>query len=328
MKVLVTGGAGFIGTYLVERLVENGHEVVILDSYVNYVSPEKSNYPFYLRKRLERLDRLGDRVEIVESDIRNQIEVARTIRNTRPDQVVHLASLPIATVSNDHPEEATTSTVTGTVNVLESLREIDSIERIVYASSSMIYGDFKYRPADEVHPKNPKGIYGGGKLAAETMTKAFANQLDIEYTIVRPSAVYGPTDANRRVSQIFVENALKGKELVLHNGGEQPLDFTYVTDTAQGFELAVTHENAADEVFNITRGEPRTIRELAEAISEHIPNVEITTQEVDTGRPKRGALDITKARELLGYEPAYSLEEGIAEYIEYVRNVEGSLNGH
>jgi nucleoside-diphosphate-sugar epimerase len=209
----------------------------------------------------------------------------------------------------------------GTVNVLESVRDVDSVDRFAYTSSSMIYGDFQYRPADEEHPTNPKGVYGGTKLGGEVITRSFSNQYDIEHVIVRPSAVYGPTDANRRVSQIFVERALNGEPLELHGGGTQKLDFTFVEDTAQGFALAALEDNAANETFNITRGEGRSIRELAEVVGSHVGGVETIETEARMSRPKRGALDIEKAQRLLGYEPQYSLEDGMEQYVQFVQEM-------
>jgi len=317
MRILVTGGAGFIGSYLTREIVSDRHNVTTFDSFVNYISPLNRNYHAYLQRRFE--DVIPDSVDSIRGDTRNKSEVRRAIQETRPDRVVHLAALPIADVCNEHSEEAISSIIEGTVNVLEALRDVDSVDRFVYASSSMIYGDFEYRPADEGHPKNPKGIYGGAKFSGETLTRSFCRRFDVDYTVVRPSAVYGPTDANRRVTQIFLENALKGEPLELHGGGTQKLDFTHVTDTAHGFTLATLHENAANEEFNITRGEGRSIRELAEVIEQSVTDVEMVEVEANMRRPKRGALDIGKARDLLGYEPEYSLEDGMEKYIEFVK---------
>lgn len=317
MRVFVTGGAGFIGTYLAEALLDDGHDVVVYDSFTNYVSPFDNKYYEYLETRQDWLD---DRVETIRGDTRNESEIYRAIEETRPDRVVHLAALPIADLCNRHSEEAVSTILQGTVNVLEAIRDVDDVDRFVYASSSMIYGDFQYRPADEDHPTNPKGVYGGTKLAGETITRSFSTQYGVDHTIVRPSAVYGPTDANRRVTQIFVERALEGESLELHGGGTQKLDFTYVEDTAQGFALAATHPAAANETYNVTRGEGRSIAELAQVIGDVVGDVQTVETEARMSRPRRGALDVTKARTELGYEPAYSLEDGMRRYVEFVRD--------
>jgi nucleoside-diphosphate-sugar epimerase len=272
------------------------------------------------------MEGLEDEVEFIEGDTRNPIEVAKAVERIQPDRIAHLAHLPITGTCEDHPEAAVDSIVQGTVNLLEAAKATDSVERFLYTSSSMVYGEFQYRPADEEHPRDPKGVYGGAKHAGETLTRSFCRSTDLDYTIVRPSAVYGPTDVNCRVSQIFVERALEGKPLELHDGGQQVLDFTYVDDTAQGFELALTDEDAANETYNVTYGEGRTVQELAEVISEYVDGVETVTKPVGDFRPKRGALDNSKARKELDFEPRFSLEWGMERYVEFVRLFNSSIN--
>jgi nucleoside-diphosphate-sugar epimerase len=316
VKILVTGGAGFVGSHLVRRLVDAGHDVVSLDAYRTYLSPAPAAYQSYLD---HRLDGLRDDVEFVEADTTSPIEVLRTVGRHEPDRVAHLAHLPLTGTCEDHPEEAVESIVNGTVNLLEAAKETESVDRFLYTSSSMVYGDFQYAPADEDHPLNPKGVYGGAKHAGETLTRSFCRSSDLDYTVVRPSAVYGPTDANRRVAKIFVERALRGEVLELHDGGQQVLDFTYVEDAARGFELALLSDAGANETFNVTYGEGRTVAELAAVVGEYVDGVETAVKPVGDFRPSRGALDNGKAVGALGFDPSYSLEEGIERYVEFVR---------
>lgn len=318
MKLLLTGGAGFIGSFLTRDLVERGHDVVTVDSFISYVSPLRRNYLPYLEFRFDAV--IPDAVESVRADTRNRAEMGRVLRREEPDVVVHLAGLPIATVADEHTEEAITSQVGGTVNVLEAVRDAD-VRRLVYGSSSMVYGDFEYAPIDEGHPTVPLNVYGGAKYAGEVLTETYARRFGFQHVIVRPSAVYGPTDANRRVTQVFVERALDGEPIELHGGGEQRLDFTYVEDAAQGIALAATAPAAAAGVYNVTRGEGRSIRELAEVVTAHAPTEVVETEPQDIDRPERGALDITAARSDLGYDPEYALEDAIPEYVEWVREV-------
>ena len=318
MKIFITGGAGFIGAVLAKKLVDLGDEVVVYDSFVNFISPFKSHYSDYVKHRFIGYE---DKVKFIRGDIRNKDRLLHALMDQKPDVVVQLAALPIATTSDDLTEEATEINLNGTINILEAIKHKASVKRFIYTSSSMIYGDFEYIPADEKHSTKPKGVYGATKLSGEILTKAFCKMYDKEFVIIRPSAVYGPTDANRRVSQIFVENALAGKPLILHNGGESRLDFTYIEDIADGFLLAIKKPEAANQIFNITRGEGRSLKELAEILKKHIPGLVIEFGEVkqDEKRPERGALGIQKARDLLGYSPKYSLEEGIAKYVEFIK---------
>ena len=200
-------------------------------------------------------------------------------------------------------------------NILNIIKESNTVERFVYASSSLVYGDFKEIPASEDHLKFPKDIYGGTKLAGEILTETYGRRYGIGYTIIRPSAVYGPTDINRRVIQIFIENAIKEESIVVHGAKENVLDFTFVEDCANGFVLAAFSDNGKNEVFNITRGEGRCLEECVEIIKGYFPDLKFEYREMRVDRAKRGALSINKAKDLLGYEPQFSLEEGIKKYI-------------
>lgn len=316
MKFFIIGGCGFIGTYITKKLVEQGDTVTCFDSFLNYVDPLKSMYPDVLKTRLKYLNK---NATIIRGDIRNKGQLMSEIKKAEPDVVIHLAAIPLATIANEFPEDSHAINLMGTANVLECLREMGTIKRFVFTSSSFVYGDFDYEPADEKHLTKPIDIYGGTKLAGEILTKAYGKKFGVDYTIIRPSAVYGPTDANRRVTEIFVRNALAGKTLKLFNGGNEKVDFTYVGDVANAYVLAAKSEKARNETLNITRGDARTIKELAETIKKFIPNLKIETSESDMRRPKRGSLDIRKAKELIGYEPQVSLEQGIEKYLKGIK---------
>lgn len=316
-KVMVTGGAGFIGSFVVKDLLKQGHDVLIYDSFIQYVSPLDSLYQFYLK---ERLKDIRTKVLIERGDTRDKGHVARFVAEHKPQRIIHLAALPIADLSNSNPEEALNTILLGTVNVLEAIRDIGGVERFVYASSSMVYGDFHYEPVSESHPKNPKDIYGGTKMAGETLVQVYGRRFGIEYAIVRPSAVYGPTDANQRVVQVFVENAFRGEELVLRGGSEERLDFTYVEDIASGFVKATFVPGAKNEIFNITCGKAKSLTDLAMILQAYFPNLTITEAPRSSFRPRRGALNIKKAKRLLKYKPIYTLEKGIKKYIEFIQS--------
>jgi len=314
--IFITGGVGFIGYYVSKELVTQGHQVTAYDAFLNYIDPVKSNYHAYLDMRLRDL---GDRIRVVRGDTRHLVGLIAALKESQPEVVIHLAAIPLATASNQFSEEAIQINLNGTVTMLEAVRVTPSVKRVVFASSSFVYGDFRYEPADEDHPTDPIDVYGGTKLAGEALVKGVGRRFGIEFVIVRPSAVYGPTDANRRVTQIFVENAILGRPLVLHDGGRSRVDFTYCEDTAHGVVLAALHPAAANEVFNVTRGEGRSIKELAEIIARLVPGTCTDERPAGEPRPERGALDISKARRLLGYEPRYSLEEGMERYVAFVQ---------
>jgi nucleoside-diphosphate-sugar epimerase len=205
--------------------------------------------------------------------------------------------------------------------LLEILRDLKKPSRLVYVSSSMVYGDFLSPEVDELeHPKNPKDIYGAFKLAGEIVVAAYAKNYGIDTVVCRPSAVYGPTDTNARVIQKFVNAALQGKPLLLDGDGSMKLDFTYVEDAAQAIFFAATKPEAKNKIYNVTRGEGRSLKELTEIIRSHIPATKIEHREVPKYMPVRGALSIDRARRELGFVPQVTLEEGVRRYIEHLKN--------
>ena len=315
-KIMLTGGTGFVGYYISKELIAKGCKVIAYDAFLNYIDPLKSNYNAYLDYRLSDL---GEQVSVERGDTRNLASLISALRKHQPDVVIQLAAIPLATVSNRFSEEAIQINLNGTVTLLEAIRVTPSVKRLVFASSSFVYGNFHYDPADEEHPTDPIDVYGGTKLAGEAIIKGFARRFEKEFVIIRPSAIYGPTDANRRVTQIFVENAILNRPLVIHDGGRSKVDFTYCEDAAQGFALASLQPEAANEIFNITKGDGRSIKELADIIAQLVPNTLIEDRPADEIRPERGALDISKARKLLGFKPRYSLEEGMERYVAFVQ---------
>jgi len=323
----LTGGDGFIGFFICKELLKDkNNRVIIYDAHKHYIPLEKSDWFKYQTYRIKILSKYGDRVIRIRGDTTDRGLLKKSLKEHNPDVIIHLAALAIANVSNTYPEEARVNILEGIITLMDVIRELNlKIDRIVYTSSSMVYGDFlrdengRIIPAKENQMCNPLGIYGAMKLAGEHMVKVYSKRFNIPYVIIRPSAAYGPTDCNRRVAEIFITNALKGKELVLDNGGLHQLDFTYVEDVAKGFVLAANSDKALYETFNITRGEGRSIKELAEVISKLVPNVKIIEKKADVYRPNRGSLNISKARKLLGYNPEYPLEEGMKEYLKFVK---------
>ncbi len=317
-KILLTGGAGFIGSHIARKLIERGCEVIIFDAFVQYISPFESKYQKYLDLRFKGIK---DKITFIRGDTRHKSHIANVIKEHRPDRVIHMAALPIADLSFIHYEETINTIVLGTTNLLTCIKDAGFVKRFVYTSSSMVYGDFEYEPADETHPTRPKDVYGGTKLAGEVLTESFGRRYGVKYTIIRPSAVYGPGDVNRRVTQIFLENALGDKGLVVRGGGENKLDFSFVEDVADGFVRATMSEKGENEIFNITRGESRSLTEYANELKKYFPSLKVSLEPMPSHRPKRGTLDITKAKTLLGYNPRYNLEDGIKRYVEWFQQI-------
>jgi len=318
----ITGGLGFIGSFIARQLIEKNHvdKVVCLDHFGRYVDSVRPEFSDYRKLRLEGI---LDRVIIERGDAKFFSMLARLIDKYRPLYIFHLASVPLAKLDNLNTEEALEGNVESTSNIMEVVGQLSQRSgykpaRFVYTSSSMVYGDFIGDVATEENPTNPKEIYGTMKLAGEVITQGLGRYFDIPITIIRPSAVYGPTDMNRRVSQIFIEKAFMEEKLKVQ-GADEALDFTYVRDITNGFVLAATSEQGVGEVFNITYGKAHTLLEYVICLQKHFPNLQYEITKRDDFRPKRGTLSIDKARKLIGYEPKYSLQDGVDEYVAFIK---------
>jgi UDP-glucose 4-epimerase len=315
-KVFITGGAGFVGSRIVRQFLEVNYDVYVYDTFQQYLFPSPDAKQHNL---MTRLAGIIDKIEVIRGNTLNKDHLRRTINRISPDIIIHTASLPLANIAIDNTEEAFESILTSTFNLLEVLRDFDKKCRLVYLSSSMVYGDFQTETVSEEHPTNPKDIYGSIKLAGEILVSAYRKRHEIDTSIVRPSAVYGPYDANQRVIQKFVASALKGEKITVDGDGSSRLDFTYVDDTAQAIFKVSTHENGAGEIFNVTRGDARSLKDVIDIMYNHIDNFEIEYRPMPDYMPKRGTLDVTKAKNLVDYLPQYNLEEALPAYIEHLK---------
>mgnify|MGYP001451245362 CR=1 FL=1 len=267
-NALITGGLGFVGSFIARQLLREGHvdQVVALDHFGRYVS---SLRPGFVDHRSARLVGIQDQIIVERGEAKYASVMMHLIARYEPEYVFHLAALPLAKIGNLIAEEAQDGSIRSTANLVEAIaaRQRETkyrVKRFVYASSSMVYGDFVSETATEDHPTKPKELYGTMKLAGEIVAFGLGQYYDVPVSAVRPSAVYGPTDMNRRVSQIFIERAMAGESLNIM-GADEPLDFTYVTDTANGFVLAGAKEAAVKEVI----GGELEPHEISSLLSQH-----------------------------------------------------------
>ena len=318
---LITGGLGFIGTHIAIDLLKNKKvkRCILLDNFGGYINPTKKNFYDFRKKRLDLIKN-----KIVERcDTSNFKSVFEIIKKHKPEIIFHTAALPLAKLDNLNTEEAKIGSVDSTVNILDAITLLNKVEkkykckRFIYLSSSMVYGDFKTKQVNEKSPVNPKEAYGTMKLAGEIITKGISKLNNIPYTIIRPSAVYGPTDMNRRVSQIFVESAFKDK-LIEIEGKNEKLDFTFIEDLAKGCVLAGTKEKGINQTFNITYGKGQTLYSYVINLKKFFPNLKFKIKPRDITKPSRGTLSINKARKLLNFNPKYNLKIGIKKYVQYL----------
>jgi len=307
-RALLIGGGGFIGAHLAHELLARGHEVVVLDDDRTYLPGGR---PDAERARAWRREALLPGATLRSGGPDDPVTLARELRDAAPGVVVHLANLPLAGVAAADPLEARRSIVEGTAGVLAAMARQAPAARLTFVSSSMVYGDFAQDPQPESGPLRPSEPYGACKLRAERLVRASG----LAWTIVRPSAVYGPGDANGRFLQRLVEAATAGGTLELTADPETRLDFTWVRDLARGLADAATSPEAIGETFNLTAGHARSLGEAIDVVRGHGHAVAVRRRPATVVRPRRGTLDIARARTLLGYRPSCSLEDGLAAYL-------------
>ncbi len=310
-KILVTGGLGLIGHNVVAQLEAKDHEVVITDTRTNYGIIDQDELDYLITERLKKIR--TDRVYHI--DITNAESFDWLVEQHRPNVIIHMASFPRQKVVNANPAWGAQVMMEGLINICESAKK-HGVERMVYISSSMVYGDFEDQVLedDECHPI---GQYGIMKLAGEHIVKDYHRRGSFEYAIVRPSAVYGPLDVEDRVVAKFILQAMRGQTLRV-NGASETLDFTYVEDAAAGIVAAATRIMARNNTYNITKSHSVSLLEAAERIVALVGKGIIECQDRDLDFPSRGALNIDRARTILGYDPKVDVDEGFSKYYEWL----------
>jgi nucleoside-diphosphate-sugar epimerase len=311
MRFLVTGGGGFIGHNVVRILEQQGHECIIIDTCTDYGFIPKEELTYLIDNRLKRIN-----AQVRKIDIREGVFVDTIFKTYKPDVVIHMASFPRQKVVEQNPLLASDVMSSGLINLLEKSKQ-HKVKKFVYISSSMVYGDFT---ADvlEAHICRPQGQYGIMKLMGEKLVEDYHRTGAFDYTIIRPSAVYGEWDVEDRVVSKFVTKAMRGETLKV-NGPDEVLDFTYVEDTAMGIVLAATLDRANSNIYNITRSEQRqwNLKDAAELAIQIAGQGSLEVAARDLSFPKRGRLSIMKAQRDLGYAPQVNVEEGFRRYYEW-----------
>jgi nucleoside-diphosphate-sugar epimerase len=325
-KIMLIGGAGFIGHNLALHLHSLGADVSIIDSlqvnnlaYFSSASEEIVNRPLYLNILYERQRLLKDsRIPTYIQDARDYQALSRLINQIKPQVVIQLAAVSHANKSNKDPYSTFDHSFRTLENALDASR--DRVEHFIYFSSSMVYGHFTETTVTEESNCNPIGIYGALKYGGEKLVIAYNQVFDLPYTIVRPSALYGERCVSRRVGQIFIENALTGKDINIAGDGSDRLDFTYVKDLVKGIELVISNYKSLNQTFNLTYGDSRSLGDMAEIMKANFKNLEVNYTPKDKLTPDRGTLSIEKARSLLGFSPKFPLEKGYLDYINWYKD--------
>lgn len=310
-KVLVTGASGFIGSHLVEKLVDLGASVT---AFVRYTS-------MGFIGMLEEIPREKlKNVELYLGDLRDPFAVRNAVKNK--DAVFHLGAIISVPYSYVHPREVIEVNILGTLNILESAKDY-KIPNIVIVSTSEVFGTALYTPIDEIHPKRGQSPYAASKIAADEISRSFHLSYKLPVKIIRPFNTFGPRQSQRAVISTIIVQALKNKEVKLGNL-ESVRDFTYVEDTVSGILLCGERENSIGKEINLGTGIGYKIKEVAQKIFKILSFDGEIIVEKERFRPDESEVEKLiasneLARSLLGWEPQMDFDEGLKLTIEWIK---------
>lgn len=313
-KVLVTGAEGFIGSHLTERLVELGAEVTALTQYNSF-----NNWGW-----IDTFDKnIRDSLNIVTGDIREYDNVKRIVKGQ--EVIMHLAALIAIPYSYLSPMAYVRTNVEGTTNILEACREEENIEKIIHTSTSETYGTALYIPIDEKHPMQGQSPYSASKIGADKMAESFYKSFNLPIATLRPFNTYGPRQSARAVIPTIISQILAGKKEIKLGSLTPTRDFNYVKDTAEAFIKVAESDKTIGEVINAGSNYEISIGELVKKIIQLLrQDVKIICDE-ERIRPENSEVnrlwaDNTKIKELTDWTPKYTLDEGLKETIEWIKN--------
>ncbi|MCS7108460.1 MAG: SDR family NAD(P)-dependent oxidoreductase [Sulfolobales archaeon] len=304
MRILITGGAGFIGHYLATYLTTLGHDVTCLDNLS--------------RASKDAVDILRNNgIELIVSDVTDFNSLSAAVGLVRPDVIVHAAALISVEESLEKPKEYFEVNFMGTLNVVRAMERFN-VSRIIYVSSAAVYGNPVKLPINEDHPTNPRSPYGLSKLFGEGVVKLFSQLNNFEHIILRLFNVYGPRQKLTHYSGVivkFVHNVMNDLPLTIYGDGEQTRDFIHVIDVCRAVELSLTTKHF-NEIYNVGSGVPTSIKELANMVQ----SIKKSKAGIVYEPPRAGDIlhsyaDISKATKLLGFRPSINIVDGIKELL-------------
>lgn len=316
VKILVTGGAGFIGSHLVERLLVEGHEVCVFDEFNDFYDPaiKRAN-----------LSAVLDRIHLVVADLRDAAAVNRAFLEFKPDTVVHLAARAGVRPSIEEPELYINSNVIGTFHVLDASKK-HGVKRFLFASSSSVYGVNEKVPfAEDDLISRTISPYAATKLAGEQLCSNYAHLYGIQTVCLRFFTVYGPRQRPDLAISKFTRLIDEGRPIDRFGDGLTSRDYTYVDDIIQGLIGALRYDRKDFEIFNLGGTETVTLNELIGAVEEALgKRAKINVMPEQPGDVPRTNADITKARAMLGYDPKTSVRHGVEKYVGWFRQMQSA----
>ena len=313
MRILVTGGAGFIGGHLAESFLADGHDVTVLDNLEPFYAEGIKRHTLDVHR--EVADAGDVEYRFVEGDVRDPETVRELVADA--DVVVHQAAQAGVRESVDNPRKVTDINVSGTVNLLEASKKAD-VDRMILASSSSVYGKPHSLPYEEAHPTEPVSPYGVTKLTQEHMARVYTELHGLSTVCLRYFTVYGPRMRPNMAISNFVSRCVNGEPPVIYGDGQQTRDFTYVADVVDANRTLLESDAADGDVLNIGSSDNISIQELAETVRDQLaPELEIEYEPAREADAEHTHASVEKAGELIGYEPSRTIAEGVGEFIEW-----------
>lgn len=306
-KIIVTGGAGNIGSFIVDQCVELGHRVIVIDNFYNGKYPNIAPH-------------LADRtIELETIDIASWEQVRYVFDKHRPDYVSHQASLMIMD-SNKFPYKALDTNIKGTFNIIQACSD-HKVKKLVYASSSQVYGNPRFIPITEDHPFDNQTLYGATKIAKEALMQSWAYSHDVPYVGFRYFNIYSERQGlgafYTQVFQKWIHAIYEDKEIIMYGDGEQTLDLVHSSDAAKANILAMFNNDVINEHFNIGSGKETKLKDLLALIERQLnKKAKVKNVESDPHLVKRRCASIEKAKKMLRFKPTISVEEGTKRYID------------
>jgi len=307
MAILITGGYGLLGSWLVHRFVKEGKDVIVIDTK---------------KRELDYLSEVEGEFKFVQGDVLDFPKLGEVFAKNKIEGVIHTVSLMPSPFFLENPYKVISINVMGVVNLLELVR-IFNVKKFLYISSGAVYGEVKDRPSELTHPLSPSDLYGATKASCEFIGQQYEKDHGIDFRSARPYFFFGPGRFPSEQTYLFKRllAPLEGLEgLELEKGADQRLGFTYVKDIAEGCYLLYQAENIKHKAVNIATEEVVSFPEMVRLAQKYSDNP--TEVKIGPGKfmPRGETLDVSLAKEELGFYPKYSVEEGMKEYAEWIRN--------
>ncbi len=312
-NILITGAAGFIGSHLFEELIKNENYIIIIDNFNVYYKGKEQQFDEITKDYDSQKDFLLLKGDLLDKAVYDKI-------NCEIDIIFHLAAQAGVRYSIEHASEVSNNNIIGIVNILEYALH-NNVKKVVYASSSSVYGNPIYTPLDEDHPKNPISPYAVSKLVGEIYADLYFREYNLPITSVRFYTVYGPRGRPDMAIRKFFNLILQKKEILIYGDGEQLRDFTFISDIVDGLILAAENDKALGEIFNLGLSNPVRVNDLVEKMYDLAEK----PKKVKYVEKQQGDVDVTysnteKANRILNYNPTIKIDEGLRKTFEWQKN--------